>query len=108
MTYVIKGQTGDWLLTVGLEIHCQLISKSKLFSGASAEFGAPPNEHVDYIDAAFPGMMPVLNKFCVDQAVKTGLGLNATINRRSVFDRKSYFYADLPAGYQNRSYRAGG
>ena len=100
MTYVVKGATGDWLLTVGLEIHCQLLSKSKLFSGASAEFGAAPNQHVDWIDAAFPGMMPALNGFCVDQAIKTGLGLNASINRRSVFDRKSYFYADLPAGYQ--------
>ncbi len=100
MPYVIKGNTADWEAVIGLEVHCQVISKSKLFSSSSAEFGAQPNEHVSLVDAAMPGMLPVLNEFCIRQAVKTGFGLNAKINKLSRFDRKSYFYADLPSGYQ--------
>ena len=100
MPYVIKGNTADWEAVIGLEVHCQVISKSKLFSSSSAEFGAQPNEHVSLVDAAMPGMLPVLNEFCIRQAVKTGFGLNAKINKVSRFDRKSYFYADLPSGYQ--------
>ena len=96
----IETSTGKWEVVIGLEIHAQIISKSKLFSSASAEFGGNPNEHVCYVDAALPGTLPVLNSFCVDQAIKTGLGLNATINHVSCFDRKNYFYADLPSGYQ--------
>ena len=84
----------------GLEIHCQIISKSKMYSGASTEYGADPNENVSFIDAGMPGMLPTLNKECVHQAVKTGLGLNAVINKYSAFSRKNYFYADLPQGYQ--------
>lgn len=100
MSYIIKGNTGDWELVIGLEVHAQVASQSKLFSGASTTFGGDPNSQVSYIDAAMPGMLPVLNQYCVEQAVKTGLGINATINLRSVFDRKNYFYADLPQGYQ--------
>jgi aspartyl-tRNA(Asn)/glutamyl-tRNA(Gln) amidotransferase subunit B len=101
MTYLIQGYTeGEWEVVIGLEVHAQIISESKLFSGASTEFGADPNSQVSFIDAAFPGMLPVLNKVCVEQAVKTGLGLNATINLVSQFDRKNYFYPDLPQGYQ--------
>jgi aspartyl-tRNA(Asn)/glutamyl-tRNA(Gln) amidotransferase subunit B len=100
MTYTIAGQTGPWEVVVGLEVHAQIISQSKLFSGASTSFGAPPNSQVSFIDAAFPGMLPVINRVCVEQAVKTGLALNATINLVSRFDRKNYFYPDLPAGYQ--------
>ncbi len=96
----IKGETGDWEIVVGLEIHAQVLSKAKLFSGASAEFGAEPNAHVSLVDAAMPGMLPVINEFCVEQAVRTGLGLKAQINKVSVFDRKNYFYPDLPQGYQ--------
>jgi aspartyl-tRNA(Asn)/glutamyl-tRNA(Gln) amidotransferase subunit B len=96
----IAGATGDWELIVGLEVHAQISSKSKLFSGASAEYGGEPNDHVSIVDAAMPGMLPVINEFCVRQAVKTGLGLKAQINLRSVFDRKNYFYPDLPQGYQ--------
>ncbi len=96
----IAGVTGDWELIVGLEVHAQISSKSKLFSGASAEYGGEPNDHVSIVDAAMPGMLPVINEFCVRQAVKTGLGLKAQINLRSVFDRKNYFYPDLPQGYQ--------
>jgi aspartyl-tRNA(Asn)/glutamyl-tRNA(Gln) amidotransferase subunit B len=96
----IKGRTGDWEMVIGLEVHAQVSSKSKLFSGAATEFGAEPNTQVSLVDAAMPGMLPVLNKFCVEQAVKTGLGINAKINLVSVFDRKNYFYADLPQGYQ--------
>ncbi len=100
MSYIIKGETQDWELIVGLEVHCQILSKSKVFSGASAEYGAEQNTHVSFIDAGFPGMLPVVNKKCIEQSVKTGLGLNAKINKYSRFDRKNYFYADLPQGYQ--------
>lgn len=100
MENLVKGQTGLWEVVIGLEVHAQVVSNAKLFSGASAVFGAEPNTQVTYLDAGMPGMLPVLNKFCVDQAIKTGLGLNATVNRVSIFDRKNYFYADLPLGYQ--------
>ncbi len=100
MTALIKGRTGEWEVVIGLEVHAQVISNAKLFSGAATDFGAEPNTQVSFIDAAFPGMLPVLNRFCVEQAVKTGLGLDAEIHLQSVFDRKNYFYADLPAGYQ--------
>ena len=101
----IKGATGDWEIVLGLEVHAQVLAKSKLFSGASAEFGGEPNDHVSLVDAAMPGMLPVINAFCVEQAVRTGLGLKAEINRRSVFDRKNYFYPDLPQGYQISQYK---
>jgi aspartyl-tRNA(Asn)/glutamyl-tRNA(Gln) amidotransferase subunit B len=94
-----------WEVVIGMEVHAQVLSKAKLFSGASAEFGADPNEHVSFVDAAMPGMLPVINKYCVEQAVKTGLGLKAAINKRSIFDRKNYFYPDLPAGYQISQYK---
>jgi len=97
---LLKGSTGDWEVVIGLEVHAQVSSKAKLFSGASAEYGAGPNENVSLVDAAMPGMLPVINKYCVEQAVKTGLGLNAKINLWSRFDRKNYFYPDLPQGYQ--------
>jgi len=100
MTALIKGRTGEWEVVIGLEVHAQVISNAKLFSGAATDFGAEPNTQVSFVDAAFPGMLPVLNRFCVEQAVKTGLGLDAEIHLQSVFDRKNYFYADLPAGYQ--------
>ena len=96
----IQGETGIWEMVIGLEIHAQVSSKSKLFSGASATFGAQANSNVSLVDAAMPGMLPVINEYCVEQAVKTGLALNAQINNISVFDRKNYFYADLPQGYQ--------
>jgi aspartyl-tRNA(Asn)/glutamyl-tRNA(Gln) amidotransferase subunit B len=96
----IKGETGEWEIVIGMEVHAQVLSKAKLFSGASTEFGAEPNSHVSFVDAAMPGMLPVINRFCVEQAVKTGLGLKAQINNRSIFDRKNYFYPDLPQGYQ--------
>jgi aspartyl-tRNA(Asn)/glutamyl-tRNA(Gln) amidotransferase subunit B len=101
----IKGASGDWEMVIGMEIHAQVAAKSKLFSGASAEFGGAPNDHVSLVDAAMPGMLPVINRFCVEQAVRTGLGLKAAINRRSVFDRKNYFYPDLPQGYQISQYK---
>ncbi|HEX6978071.1 MAG TPA: Asp-tRNA(Asn)/Glu-tRNA(Gln) amidotransferase subunit GatB [Alphaproteobacteria bacterium] len=104
MTMLIEGKTGTWEIVVGLEVHAQVISNAKLFSGAATAFGAPPNTQVSFVDAAFPGMLPVINRFCVEQAIKTGLGINATINQVSVFDRKNYFYADLPAGYQISQY----
>src|ERR1700710_1393274 len=100
MTYTVNGSTGPWEVVVGMEVHAQVISLAKLFSGAATEFGAEPNTQVSFVDAAFPGMLPVLNRVCVEQAVKTGLGLNAAINMVSRFDRKNYFYPDLPAGYQ--------
>src|ERR1700752_3196166 len=103
---LIKGQTGDWEVVIGMEIHAQVTSKSKLFSGASTEFGGEPNSHVSLVDAGMPGMLPVLNEECVRQAVRTGLGLNAKINLRSVFDRKNYFYPDLPQGYQISQYQS--
>ncbi|MGO8801112.1 MAG: Asp-tRNA(Asn)/Glu-tRNA(Gln) amidotransferase subunit GatB [Roseiarcus sp.] len=102
---LIKGATGDWEVIVGLEVHAQVTSKSKLFSGASTEFGAAPNSHVSLVDAAMPGMLPVINEECVRQAVRTGLGLKAKINKRSIFDRKNYFYPDLPQGYQISQYK---
>jgi aspartyl-tRNA(Asn)/glutamyl-tRNA(Gln) amidotransferase subunit B len=100
MSYIVEGATGPWEIVVGLEVHAQVISQSKLFSGAATAFGADPNSQVSFVDAAFPGMLPVLNRECVAQAVRTGLGLEAQINLVSRFDRKNYFYADLPAGYQ--------
>ncbi len=100
MAYIIQGETGDWEVVIGLEVHAQVISHSKLFSGAATEFGAEPNTQVSFVDAGFPGMLPVINEVCVAQAVKTGLGLKARINLTSVFARKNYFYADLPQGYQ--------
>ena len=102
---VIKGGTGDWEVVIGLEVHAQVSSRAKLFSGASADFGGEPNTHVSLVDAAMPGMLPVINQYCVEQAVRTGLGLNAKINLRSVFDRKNYFYPDLPQGYQISQYQ---
>ena len=101
----IKGATGDWEVIIGLEVHAQVTSKSKLFSGASADFGGEPNDHVSMVDAAMPGMLPVINEYCVEQAVRTGLGLKARINNYSVFDRKNYFYPDLPQGYQISQYK---
>jgi aspartyl-tRNA(Asn)/glutamyl-tRNA(Gln) amidotransferase subunit B len=103
---LIKGATGDWEIVIGMEIHAQVTSNAKLFSGASTGFGAEPNEHVSLVDAAMPGMLPVINAECVRQAVRTGLGLNAQINNRSVFDRKNYFYPDLPQGYQISQYKS--
>ncbi len=103
---LLKGATGDWEMVIGLEIHAQVTSKSKLFSGASTEFGGEPNSHVSLVDAAMPGMLPVINEFCIAQAVRTGLGLNAQINLRSVFDRKNYFYPDSPQGYQISQYKS--
>jgi aspartyl-tRNA(Asn)/glutamyl-tRNA(Gln) amidotransferase subunit B len=100
MGYMLEGATGAWEIVVGLEVHAQVISQSKLFSGASATYGGAPNTHVSFVDAGFPGMLPVINRECVAQAVRTGLGLNAQINLLSRFDRKNYFYADLPNGYQ--------
>ncbi len=101
---LIKGETGEWEMVIGLEIHAQVTAKSKLFSGASIEFGAAPNTHVSLVDAAMPGMLPVLNEYVVEQAVKTGFGLNAQVNKTSVFARKNYFYPDLPQGYQISQY----
>ncbi len=104
MAYAIQGKTGDWEVVIGLEVHAQVVSNSKLFSGASTEFGAEPNTQVSLVDAAMPGMLPVINARCVEQAVRTGLGLNAKINLTSVFERKNYFYPDLPFGYQISQY----
>jgi aspartyl-tRNA(Asn)/glutamyl-tRNA(Gln) amidotransferase subunit B len=101
----IKGATGDWEVVIGLEVHAQVASRSKLFSGASTEFGGEPNSHVSLVDAAMPGMLPVINEACIAQAVRTGLGLKARINLVSVFDRKNYFYPDLPQGYQISQYK---
>src|SRR5436190_12286916 len=103
---LIKGTTGDWEVVIGLEVHAQVTSNSKLFSGASTAFGGDPNSHVSLVDAAMPGMLPVINEECVRQAVRTGLGLNARINLRSVFDRKNYFFPDLPQGYQISQYKS--
>jgi aspartyl-tRNA(Asn)/glutamyl-tRNA(Gln) amidotransferase subunit B len=102
---LIKGATGDWEVVIGLEVHAQVTSEAKLFSGASTEFGGAPNSHVSLVDAAMPGMLPVINAECVRQAVRTGLGLKAKINPKSVFDRKNYFYPDLPQGYQISQYK---
>ncbi|MDP7241919.1 MAG: Asp-tRNA(Asn)/Glu-tRNA(Gln) amidotransferase subunit GatB, partial [Rhodospirillales bacterium] len=104
MAYLIEGTSGDWEVVIGLEIHAQIVSEAKLFSGAATAFGAPPNAQVSLVDAAMPGMLPVINEHCVAMAVRTGLGLNAEINLTSVFERKNYFYADLPAGYQISQY----
>ncbi len=101
---LLQGRTGDWEVVIGLEVHAQVISESKLFSGAATAFGAEPNSQVSTIDAAFPGMLPVINRRCVEQAIKTGLGLNGTVNPVSVFDRKNYFYPDLPPNYQISQY----
>src|SRR6056300_1803419 len=98
--YYLKGEKGDYEVVIGLEVHAQVLSKAKLFSASATQFGAEPNSQVSLVDAAMPGMLPVINKFCIEQAVKTGLGLNAKINTFSKFDRKNYFYADLPQGYQ--------
>jgi aspartyl-tRNA(Asn)/glutamyl-tRNA(Gln) amidotransferase subunit B len=103
---LIKGRTGDWEIVIGMEIHAQVTSESKLFSGASTEFGGAPNSHVSLVDAAMPGMLPVINEECVRQAIRTGLGLKAKVNLRSVFDRKNYFYPDLPQGYQISQYKS--
>src|SRR5712672_2190877 len=103
---LIKGATGDWEVVIGLEVHAQVTSQSKLFSGASTAFGGEPNSHVSLVDAAMPGMLPVINEECIRQAVRTGLGLNARINLRSVFDRKNYFYPDSPQGYQISQYKS--
>src|SRR6201986_5432616 len=102
---LLKGETGNWEVVIGMEVHAQVSSQSKLFSGASTEFGAEPNSQVSFIDAGFPGMLPVINEKCVEQAVRTGLGLKARINLKSVFDRKNYFYPDLPQGYPIRQYK---
>lgn len=104
MAKLIEGRTGDWEMVIGLEVHAQVVSNSKLFSGSSTDFGAAANNNVSFVDAAMPGMLPVLNEYCVEQAVKTGLGLNAAINKFSVFERKNYFYPDLPQGYQISQY----
>ncbi|MEA2839625.1 MAG: aspartyl-tRNA(Asn)/glutamyl-tRNA(Gln) amidotransferase subunit [Methylobacteriaceae bacterium] len=103
---LIKGATGDWEIIVGMEVHAQVTSRAKLFSGASTEFGGEPNSHVSLVDAAMPGMLPVINAECIAQAVRTGLGLKAKINLTSVFDRKNYFYPDLPQGYQISQYKS--
>src|SRR5437763_7096637 len=103
---LIKGATGDWEVVIGMEVHAQVSSNAKLFSGASTQFGGAPNDHVSLVDAAMPGMLPVINAECVRQAVRTGLGLKAQINLKSVFDRKNYFYPDLPQGYQISQYKS--
>ncbi len=103
---LMKGATGDWEIVIGMEVHAQVTSNAKLFSGASTEFGGEPNSHVSLVDAAMPGMLPVINEECVRQAIRTGLGLKAQINLKSVFDRKNYFYPDLPQGYQISQYKS--
>jgi aspartyl-tRNA(Asn)/glutamyl-tRNA(Gln) amidotransferase subunit B len=103
---LIRGATGDWEVVIGMEVHAQVASQAKLFSGASTQFGGEPNSHVSLVDAAMPGMLPVINAECVRQAVRTGLGLKARINLKSVFDRKNYFYPDLPQGYQISQYKS--
>src|SRR5688572_5593215 len=103
---LIRGATGPWEVVIGMEVHAQVTSKAKLFSGASTAFGGEPNSHVSLVDAAMPGMLPVINAECVRQAVRTGLGLKARINLVSVFDRKNYFYPDLPQGYQISQYKS--
>ena len=103
--YLIVRNNNTYEVIIGLEVHAQVTSNSKLFSSSSTKFGAEPNTQVSLVDAAFPGMLPVINEFCVKQAIKTGIGLKAHINKRSVFDRKNYFYADLPQGYQISQYK---
>jgi len=102
---LINGSNGQWEIVIGMEVHAQVLSNAKLFSGAATGFGAEPNSQVSFVDAAMPGMLPVINRKCVEQAIRTGLGLKAEINHRSVFDRKNYFYPDLPAGYQISQYK---
>ena len=103
--FLINGEKDDFEIVVGLEIHAQVNSNAKLFSGSSTDFGSQPNENVSLVDAAMPGMLPVINEHCIKQAVKSGLGLKAKINKFSIFDRKNYFYADLPQGYQISQYK---
>src|SRR6185436_11936233 len=103
---LIKGASGDWEVVIGMEVHAQVSSNAKLFSAASTQFGGAPNDHVSLVDAAMPGMLPVVNAECVRQAVRTGLGLKAEIKLKSVFDRKNYFYPDLPQGYQISQYKS--
>ena len=103
---LIPGATGDWEVVIGLEIHAQVASQAKLFSGAATTFGSEPTSQVSLVDAAMPGMLPVINEECVRQAIRTGLGLKAGINLKSVFDRKNYFYPDLPQGYQISQYKS--
>src|SRR4030088_1420203 len=105
-TKLIRGATGDWEVVIGLEVHAQVTSRAKLFSGASTEFGGAPNSHVSLVDAAMPGMLPVINGECVRQAVRTGLGLKAKINLKSVFAPKTFFYPALPQGYQISQYKS--
>mgnify|MGYP001258770614 CR=1 FL=1 len=105
MNNLIKGKTHEWEIVVGLEVHAQVKSNSKLFSSSSTTFGSSPNSQVSLVDAAMPGMLPVINKYCIEQALKSGIGLKAEINQYSVFDRKNYFYADLPQGYQISQYK---
>ena len=105
MNNFIKGEKHDWEMVIGLEIHAQVKSNSKLFSSSSTKFGSPPNSQVSLVDAAMPGMLPVINQYCIDQAIRSGIGLNAEVNNYSVFDRKNYFYADLPQGYQISQYK---
>ena len=105
MAYLIESDSGTWEVVIGLEVHAQVSSRAKLFSGSPTDFGAKPNTQVSLVDAAMPGMLPVINEICVEQAVRTGLGLNAQINLHSVFERKNYFYADLPQGYQISQYQ---
>jgi aspartyl-tRNA(Asn)/glutamyl-tRNA(Gln) amidotransferase subunit B len=106
MSKTVKGTTGEWEIVVGMEVHAQIVSNAKLFSGAATAFGAEPNSQVSFIDAGMPGMLPVINRKCVEQAVRTGLGLKAQINLHSVFDRKNYFFPDLPQGYQISQYKS--
>ena len=103
--YYLKGKKGEYEVVIGLEVHAQILSEAQLFSSSVTKFGQEPNSQVSLVDAAMPGMLPVINKFCVEQAIKTGLGLNAKINNFSIFDRKNYFYADLPQGYQISQYK---
>ena len=105
MNNLIKGKTHEWEIVVGLEVHAQVKSNSKLFSSSSTTFGSSPNSQVSLVDAAMPGMLPVINKYCIEQALKSGIGLKAEINQYSVFDRKNYLYADLPQGYQISQYK---
>ena len=102
---LIEGATGEWEVVIGMEVHAQVTSNAKLFSGASTKFGGEPNSHVSLVDAAMPGMLPVINEGCLAQAIRTGLGLKAKINLNSIFDRKNYFYPDLPQGYQISQYK---
>ena len=103
--FIIERENNKYEVVIGLEVHAQVTSQSKLFSSSSTKFGSEPNTQVSLVDAAFPGMLPVINEFCVKQAIKTGIGLKAQINKKSVFDRKNYFYADLPQGYQISQYK---